>query len=77
VRRLLLTADFIQQAGAYPGIIQRTLAVSLSLASGPLPLARHPFIRRLALDSIEMARQSLAEGVDPRQQAMYDDEEWE
>lgn len=77
VRRLLLTADFIQQVGSYPGIIQRTLAVSLSLAGGPLPLARHPFIRRLALDSIEMARQSLAEGVDPRQQAVYDDGEWE
>lgn len=77
VRRLLLTADFIQQVGSYPRIVQRTLAVSLSLAGGPLPLARHPFIRRLALDSIEMARQSLAAGVDPRQQAVYDDEEWE
>lgn len=77
VRRLLLAADFIQQIGSYQAIVQRTLAVSLSLAGGPLPLARHPFIRRLALDSIEMARRSLAEGVDPRQQATYDDGEWE
>lgn len=77
VRRLLLMADFMQQTGCKSGIIQRTLAVSLSLAGAPLPLARHPFIRRLALDSITMAAQSLAEGVDPRKQAGFDDEEWE
>lgn len=77
VRRLLLMADFMLQTGCRSGIIQRTLAVSLSLAGAPLPLARHPFIRRLALDSIAMAAQSLAEGVDPRRQPGFDDEEWE
>ncbi|CAH2029830.1 hypothetical protein [Trichlorobacter ammonificans] len=77
VRRLLLIADFIQQVGCYQALVQRTLAVSLSLAGGPLPLARHPFIRRLALDSLEMARRSLAEGIDPRQQMGEDEGEWE
>jgi len=31
----------------------------------------------LALDSIELARQSLDEGFDPRRQQQFDDEEWE
>lgn len=76
VRRLLLTADLMQQTGCSARIIQRTLAVSLSIAGAPLPLARHPFVRRLAIDSIMMAAQSLAEGIDPRQQP-GDDEDWE
>lgn len=77
LRRLLLSADLMQQCGATPVLVQRVLAVSLSLVGAPLPLARHPFIRRLALDSIEMARQSLNEGFDPRRQQPVDDEEWE
>lgn len=77
LRRLLLSADLMQQCGAVPELVQRVLAVALSLVGAPLPLARHPFVRRLALDSIEMARQSLEEGFDPRRQQSYDDEEWE
>jgi len=77
LRRLLLTADLMQQCGAEPELVQRVLAVSLSLVGAPLPLVRHPFVRRLALDSIEMARQSLDEGFDPRRQQQFDDEEWE
>ena len=77
LRRLLLSADLMQQSGAAHDLVQRVLAVSLSLVGAPIPLVRHPFVRRLALDSIEMARQSLDEGFDPRKQAPYDDEEWE
>lgn len=77
LRRLLLNADLMQQCGAAPELVQRVLAVALSLVGAPIPLMRHPFIRRLALDSIEMARQSLDEGFDPRRQQPYDDEEWE
>jgi hypothetical protein len=77
LRRLLLSADLMQQCAAEPGLIQRVLAVSLSLVGAPLPLVRHPFVRRLALDSIELARQSLDEGFDPRRQQQFDDEEWE
>ena len=77
LRRLLLSADLMQQSGAAHDLVQRVLAVSLSLVGAPIPLVRHPFVRRLALDSIEMARQSLDEGFDPRKQAPYDDDEWE
>lgn len=77
LRRLLLSADLMQQCGVEADLVQRVLAVSLSLVGAPLPLVRHPFVRRLALDSIEMARQSLDEGFDPRSQLQFDDEEWE
>lgn len=78
LRYLLLAADFLHQAGSNLRLVQRVLALGLSLASSPLPLDRHPFIRRLAVDSIEAARQALQEGYDPRTRAMFDDgEEWE
>jgi len=67
----------MQQCGVEPELVQRVLAVALSLVGAPIPLVRHPFIRRLALDSIEMARQSLDEGFDPRKQQTFDEEEWE
>ncbi len=77
LRRLLLTADLMQQCGTESKPVQRVLAVALSLVGAPIPLSRHPFIRRLALDSIEMARQALEEGFDPRRQQLDDDEEWQ
>lgn len=77
LRRLLLSADLMHQCGAAPELVQRVLAVALSLVGAPLPLARHPFIRRLVVDSIDMARQSLNEGFDPRKLQQVDNEEWE
>jgi hypothetical protein len=78
LRRLLLTADFMLQTDCRKRIIQKVLALGLSLAGSSLPLNSHPFIRRLAFDSIEMARQALVEGFDPRKHLIYDDdEEWE
>jgi hypothetical protein len=78
LRRLLLTADFMLQADFPKRSVQQVLALGLSLAGSPLPIHHHPFIRRLAFDSIEMARQALVEGFDPRKNLVYDDgEEWE
>ena len=78
LRRLLLSADFMQQSGCRKESIQQVLALGLSLAGSQLPLSRHPFIRRLGFDSIEMARQAMVEGFDPRNKQAYDDdEEWE
>lgn len=78
LRRLLLTADFMQQSDYQKDNIQKVLALGLSLAGTQLPLNRHPFIRRLGFDSIEMARQAMVEGFDPRNRQSYDDdEEWE
>lgn len=75
VRRLLLTADYMQQTGCEDSQVQQTIAVALSLVGGLLPENSHPFIRRLILDSIETARQALAEGYDLRQEEGYYDEE--
>ena len=75
VKRLLLTADFLQQTGCHEQVIQHTLATALSLVGGFVPEARHPFIRRLILDSIETARQALADGFDLRLEEGYDDDE--
>ena len=77
VRRLLLSADLMQQCNAAPKLQQQVLAVAMALVGAPVPLTGHPFIRRLALDSIDMARQSLGEGFDPRRKQPDDDEEWE
>lgn len=75
VKRLLLMADFRQQTGESDEPVQKTLAVALSLVGGFLPEHRHPFIRRLVLDSIDTARQALAEGYDLRQNEGFDDDE--
>ena len=75
VKRLLLTADYMQQTGADEKTVQHTLATALSLVGGFLPETSHPFIRRLILDSIETARQAMAEGYDLRMDEGYDDEE--
>lgn len=75
IKRLLLAADYLQQIDAGEAAVQRTLATALSLVGGFLTECRHPFIRRLLLDSIEAARQSLAEGYDPRLEEWYNDHE--
>ena len=75
IKRLLLTADYMQQTDCDEKQVQHVLATALSLVGGFLPEARHPFIRRLVLDSIETARQALAEGYDMRLEEGYDDEE--
>ncbi len=74
IKRLLLTADYLQQIENDEGAVQKTLATSLSLVGGFLPDCRHPFIRRLLLDSVDAARQTLAEGYDPRLEEVYDDD---
>jgi hypothetical protein len=40
-----------------------------------LPDCRHPFIRRLLLDSVDAARQTLEEGYDPRLEEEFDDDD--
>ena len=47
----------------------------MSLVGGFLPECRHPFIRRLVLDSIDTARQALSEGYDVRLDEGYDDDD--
>ncbi|HIJ81317.1 MAG TPA: HEAT repeat domain-containing protein [Desulfuromonadales bacterium] len=74
IKRLLLTADYLQHTESGEGTVQKTLAIALSIVGGFLPDHRHPFIRRLLLDSVDAARQTLAEGYDPRLEEGYDDD---
>jgi hypothetical protein len=77
IKRLLLTADYMQQTGNGEQSIQKALATALSLVGGFLPESRHPFIRRLVLDSIDTARQALSEGYDVRRDEGYNDDDEE
>ena len=75
IKRLLLTADYMQQTGSAEQEVQQALATALSLVGGFLPVSRHPFIRRLVLDSVDTARQALSEGYDVRLDEGYDDDD--
>ena len=73
-RLLLLTADLIRESGGDSALLERVLAVSATLAESGFPCHCNPFLRRLALESIQAARESLGEGYDLRQ--FPDDGEW-
>jgi len=73
-RRLLLTADLVRESGGERDLVEHILAVALSLSVSGFPCHCHPFLRRLALESLQMARESLGEGYDPRLYA--EDDEW-
>lgn len=77
IKRMMLTADYLQQIESDESAVQKTLATALSLVGGLLPDCRHPFIRRLILDSVDAARQTLAEGYDPRLEELYDDDDYD
>lgn len=75
IKRLLLAADYMQQIDSDDSLVQQALATALSLVGGFLPESRHPFVRRLLLDSIETARQALADGYDPRLEGGFGDDD--
>jgi hypothetical protein len=77
IKRMMLTADYLQQIDGNEAAVQQTLATALSLVGGLLPDCRHPFIRRLLLDSVDAARQTLAEGYDPRLEEGYEDDDYD
>lgn len=77
IKRLLLAADYLQHLEGDEAYVQKTLATALSLVGGFLPDDRHPFIRRLLLDSIEAARQTLKEGYDPRLEERVEDDDYD
>ncbi len=74
--RLTLTADFMRRTGRDRELVEQTLAVAMNLNASTLPHHKHPFLKRLALESMDMAREALAEGYDLREQE-YADGEWE
>ena len=76
-RRLLLTADLMQTTGQPRELVERTLAAAVSLDAPQFRKHRHPFYKRLALESMELAREALAEGFDLRQLSEDENDEWE
>jgi hypothetical protein len=75
LRRLILVADSMLNGGGDEELVQQVLAVGMSLVSSSQPLHRHPFIRRIAIESLDFARQALSEGYDPRNE-LSEIEEW-
>jgi hypothetical protein len=75
IKRLLMSADYMQQTGCDENQVKQAIAVALSLVGGLIPESTHPFIRRVILDSLETARQALAEGYDLREEEGYYDED--
>ncbi|KAF0218402.1 MAG: hypothetical protein FD174_3019 [Geobacteraceae bacterium] len=76
--RLLLTADLMRQTGREKGVMEKTLAAAHSIGSAQAPDLFHPFLKRFAFESIDMAREALAEGYDLRQHPFgEDDDDWE
>jgi hypothetical protein len=73
--RLLLIADLMRRTGREKELVEQTLAVAENLLNSGLPHHKHPFLKRFALESMDMAREALAEGYDLREHPC--DEEWE
>lgn len=75
-KRLLLVADLMRQVGREPWLAEKTARLAESLAKHKLPYHFHPFLRRYALESMDMAREALAEGYDLRRhQTDLDDDQ--
>ncbi len=76
-RRLFLTADLMQKSGKERDLVEITLAAAVSLGAPRLRGRLHPFLKRLALESMDLAREALAEGYDLRLCCSDEDDEWE
>ncbi|GAB7025203.1 HEAT repeat domain-containing protein [Geotalea toluenoxydans] len=76
-RRLLLVADLMRRVGRDPRLAEKTAALAGNVAEFKLPYHFHPFLRRLALESMDMAREALEEGFDTRRYEPESGEEWD
>ena len=65
--RLLSSADLMRRCGRDSALVQRVVALAESLKANPLPHHQHPFLRSLALESIEIAGEAMEQGHDDRQ----------
>lgn len=76
-RRLLLVADLMRHVGRDALLAEKTAALAVNIAEFKLPYHFHPFLRRLALESMDMAREALEEGFDTRRYETESGEEWD
>jgi hypothetical protein len=75
--RLLLTADLLLKTGRERSIVEVVLASALSLGTFSMPYHLHPFVRQLAIESMDAAREAMSEGYDLREHPHEaDDDEW-
>jgi HEAT repeats len=74
-RRLLLTADLMRKTGRERVLVEKALAAAMSLDAPQFRHRLHPFLKRLALESMDLAREALAEGYDLRLCAI-DEDDW-
>jgi hypothetical protein len=76
--RLRVNADLMRFADRDRDLVEQTLAVALTLGNSGVAHHKHPFLKRFVLESMDMAREALAEGYDLRQHPYdEDDAEWE
>ncbi|HEU0264907.1 MAG TPA: hypothetical protein VFR01_04190 [Geobacterales bacterium] len=76
-RRLVFTAELMVQGGRPRRLVDQTLAVASSLTNAKQMIAhRHPFLRRLAFESLQMAWEALRLGEGRPQEWEHPSEEW-
>jgi hypothetical protein len=76
-QRLYLIADLMQKSEREKKVVEKTLAVALSLLQPRPDHRKNPFLRQFALESLKITREALAEGIDLRQQFPDLDEDGE
>lgn len=80
VRRLFIASELLEGAASPPLQVKSCLSAAATLKLPLLHVKHHPFLRRLALESLLAAREALKEGYDPRKQGLPDywddDDEW-
>jgi hypothetical protein len=59
--RLLCSADLMRRCGSDPAYVGRVVALARSLEGYKLPHHLHPFLRGFAMESMEIAREALAQ----------------
>lgn len=75
-QRLLLIADLMGRTGRDARDVEAVTAVARSLGDYKLPCHLHPFLRRFGLESMEIAREIIAEGFDV-DRYQYGNDEWD
>lgn len=60
--RLLASADLMRRCGKESGFVDRVVALAQSLSGYRLPHHLHPFLRGFALESMEIAKETLEQG---------------
>ena len=72
--RLYMNADYMTRTGADSELVSSAIAAAASISQFSLPCHLHPFLRRFAMESMIVARESLEEGYDLRD---FSEDDWE